>query len=226
VDGERAACRLRSSAAAPLDLPIRLLHPPARPRAHWHARAGAATQGALCDTFSFSVLTGVFVDGEPHASLACAVSAAGAAALLLSFQQQGLLPAALGGGAVAVLGVALGLSGGRALGALSSAPAAALWAAWQDFLGVVGSALLCQATWAAAMAPGVAQQAGQALVGGLPACLGVAAALLWRRRWRQRPQQPPSWVVGLWPDVPAWTATLLLISQPLVQLVSGSHAAI
>jgi hypothetical protein len=50
--------------------------------------------------------------------------------------------------------------------------------------------------------------------GGLLALVGC----LWVRAARQQRQQ--QLVRQLWEDLPAWTATLLLIWQPLAQLVS------
>ncbi|KAF8070904.1 maltose excess protein 1 [Scenedesmus sp. PABB004] len=201
--------------------------PPGVAEAAGSAAAAAAAdpaswQGPLRDMFSFTVLLSVFVCCEPGAAAAAAVSAAGAALALLAEPEvlppvAGCTAAALAATAAAVLVLAAATLQRRPE-RRGWRPEAAMLRV-QQALGVLGGGLLAQFGASLVTADG-----GAAAGGWLLAVAGGAAAVLAARAALPRLLAASAPGPAFWEDWPAWSATLLLILQPLHQLVASALA--
>ncbi|KAF6253605.1 hypothetical protein COO60DRAFT_1546013 [Scenedesmus sp. NREL 46B-D3] len=205
--------------------------------------AGAAGivewQGPLRDMFSFTVLLSVFIGCEPGAAAASAVSAAGACLMLFSGPASPpwvacCTAAALAASATMVLATACvassssssSSSGGgsisrgsgdgsstRRVGRFNWRPQRMLQGV-QRALGVLGGGLLAQ--YFSSLGDSSAAAGMQWLA---PVTVGALAVLLAGRLVAAAEDKQ---LQLLWADWPAWSATLLLILQPLQQLVESS----
>eukprot|EP00884_Botryococcus_braunii_P012245 jgi/Botrbrau1/21020/Bobra.0144s0033.1 len=97
----------------------------------------------------------------------------------------------------------------KASGVLSFGRGQEVWRVWQDFLGVVGAAVVLQAMWSTFIPRDTL----------LPLAVGfsVAATFL----VLDRLEKLPGSLTGLWSRVPALSATLLFGFQPLPQLAKN-----
>ncbi|PRW20756.1 maltose excess chloroplastic-like [Chlorella sorokiniana] len=178
---------------------------------------------ALASNFtSFLILSSVFiVDGELEAAACYAAGLAGSLILLVQARWLGGAPTAV------VLAALLLAGGGTAVNvALLRASqteelqASAAWRLWRGVLGATGFAMLPQVFYLSVVLPASGAPGGAAAAASWgPAAAGLAlfAGLALELRAGRLPRS--CW--ELW-DVPAWTATLLFMLEPLAALASAA----
>ncbi|KAK9809188.1 hypothetical protein WJX72_011049 [[Myrmecia] bisecta] len=165
--------------------------------------------GFVTALFGNTLLLSYFLSkGEKGASTVQAIGASSNVIMLSQIYMAGFMPTAAFGVMAVVTAAAVAVNLSKVTGLLDKAEAGgSLWGSWQDLLGLIGVAMLPQALWltfttSASLLPGY-------LCGGL----GILFLLLEKLR-----KLPPQ-LQGAWASVPAWTATLLFMFQPVAQLV-------
>lgn len=177
---------------------------------HAEALAVLSWVGYLTSLFGNVLLLGCFVDKQEGG--ATAVQAIGAIANYIMLAQiwlAGLMPSVAFVPLTALMASAAVVNACKFCGAMNSGLGQKLWRGWQDFLGLLGIAMLPQAIWATC-------SKHHTMIPAYTASVVAVTYLVMARR-----QQLPEQLQGLWSDIPAWTATLLFMFQPVAQSVSN-----
>lgn len=177
---------------------------------HAEALAVLSWVGYLTSLFGNVLLLGCFVDKQEGGAIA--VQAIGAIANYIMLAQiwlAGLMPSVAFVPLTALMASAAVVNACKFCGIMNSSLGQNLWRGWQDFLGLLGIAMLPQAIWATC-------SKHHTMVPAYTASVVAVTYLVMARR-----QQLPEQLQGLWSDIPAWTATLLFMFQPVAQSVSN-----
>ncbi|KAI3439073.1 hypothetical protein D9Q98_001483 [Chlorella vulgaris] len=189
---------------------------------------------ALCSNcVSFLILTSVFVDDQEWETAICyAAGLCGSLLLLAQACLLGMAPAPLlpTAALLAVLSVAINTAKARGWLDGPAAPTR-LWGMWRGAVGCLGWAMVPQIAYLSLVLPATSGPDTLASSSWGPAaasiCLGAALAALLRHRpskalARQGRRRRSGGLFDSW-SVPAWTATLLFMLEPVAALASAAR---
>jgi hypothetical protein len=181
---------------------------------------------------SFLILTSVFVDDQEWEAVVCYTSGlAGSLLLLLQAAAAGLAPPGAALAAAALACASLAANAARAAGWLHGGAGAGLWSCWRGALGCLGWAAVPQILYLTLVLPACGAAAAPPAAPWGPAAvslgLGAGLALVLLRLGdggRGGTGSTGAGILGSW-SVPAWTATLLFMLEPLAALVNRRTAS-